>query len=303
MTEGTNMQVSSNSMRLPPEKTRGCRKELWRASMLARGALCLRTPSCDGNSSSREPKAAAKVRLWGIVCAAPDVPWGSTSLSHRPAAPPVPQHLPCLRSARPHDLLPLTPPRPEHRASLGISRPQHRPTLSSTCSWAPPAPPAVPVPAVAPPPPLPGWLRRRFRPWGPVEMAAATTAFSSASSSSAALLRPGWAPLRRWRALTRNTSSSPRSAARYLAPVASFHSPPSSSSSSSSSHPSWCGGSEGREMPEGSAGSGPPPSPFEADALGSPLSSAILFGETGKNQQEGGRRAGRGPGLGDPSGV
>ncbi|XP_053832319.1 bifunctional methylenetetrahydrofolate dehydrogenase/cyclohydrolase 2, mitochondrial-like isoform X1 [Vidua macroura] len=46
-------------------------------------------------------------------------------------------------------------------------------------------------------------------------MAAATTAFSlsSASSSSAALLRPGWAPLRRWRTLTRSASSSPRSAA------------------------------------------------------------------------------------------
>ncbi|NXS84777.1 MTD2L cyclohydrolase, partial [Erpornis zantholeuca] len=45
--------------------------------------------------------------------------------------------------------------------------------------------------------------------------AAATTAFfSSASSSScAALLRRGWAPLRRWRTLTRSTSSSPRSAA------------------------------------------------------------------------------------------
>ncbi|NXS35386.1 MTD2L cyclohydrolase, partial [Pomatostomus ruficeps] len=37
--------------------------------------------------------------------------------------------------------------------------------------------------------------------------------FSSASSSSAALLRPGWAPLRRWRPLARSTSSSPRSAA------------------------------------------------------------------------------------------
>ncbi|NXD42848.1 MTD2L cyclohydrolase, partial [Copsychus sechellarum] len=45
--------------------------------------------------------------------------------------------------------------------------------------------------------------------------AAATAAFSfsSASSSCAALLRPGWAPLRRWRALARSTSSSPRSAA------------------------------------------------------------------------------------------
>ncbi|NXV03248.1 MTD2L cyclohydrolase, partial [Cettia cetti] len=45
--------------------------------------------------------------------------------------------------------------------------------------------------------------------------AAASTAFSfSASSSSAALLRPGWASLRRrWRTLTRSTSSSPRSAA------------------------------------------------------------------------------------------
>ncbi|NXO81188.1 MTD2L cyclohydrolase, partial [Sitta europaea] len=43
--------------------------------------------------------------------------------------------------------------------------------------------------------------------------AAATTAFSSACSSSAALLRPGWAPLRRWQALARSTSSSPRSAA------------------------------------------------------------------------------------------
>ncbi|XP_062349195.1 bifunctional methylenetetrahydrofolate dehydrogenase/cyclohydrolase 2, mitochondrial [Cinclus cinclus] len=45
-------------------------------------------------------------------------------------------------------------------------------------------------------------------------MAAATSAFAfSSSSSSAALLRPGWAPLRRWRALARSTSSSPRSAA------------------------------------------------------------------------------------------
>ncbi|XP_057237788.1 bifunctional methylenetetrahydrofolate dehydrogenase/cyclohydrolase 2, mitochondrial isoform X3 [Malurus melanocephalus] len=63
-------------------------------------------------------------------------------------------------------------------------------------------------------------------------MAAATTAFSfsfsSASSSSVSLLRPGWAPLRRWRTLTRNISSSPRSAARYLAPIGSF---PSSFSS------------------------------------------------------------------------
>ncbi|XP_030803317.1 probable bifunctional methylenetetrahydrofolate dehydrogenase/cyclohydrolase 2 isoform X2 [Camarhynchus parvulus] len=46
-------------------------------------------------------------------------------------------------------------------------------------------------------------------------MAAATTALSlsSASSSSAALLRPGWAPLRRWRTLGRSASSFPRSAA------------------------------------------------------------------------------------------
>ncbi|XP_037991291.1 probable bifunctional methylenetetrahydrofolate dehydrogenase/cyclohydrolase 2 isoform X6 [Motacilla alba alba] len=49
-------------------------------------------------------------------------------------------------------------------------------------------------------------------------MAAATTALSlssvsSVSSSSAALLRPGWAPLRRWRTLARSTSSFPRSAA------------------------------------------------------------------------------------------
>uniref|UniRef100_A0A8C0VKX0 methenyltetrahydrofolate cyclohydrolase n=1 Tax=Cyanistes caeruleus TaxID=156563 RepID=A0A8C0VKX0_CYACU len=43
--------------------------------------------------------------------------------------------------------------------------------------------------------------------------AGAAFSFSSASSSSAALLRPGWAPLRRWRALARSTSSSPRSAA------------------------------------------------------------------------------------------
>ncbi|NWW39224.1 MTD2L cyclohydrolase, partial [Panurus biarmicus] len=42
---------------------------------------------------------------------------------------------------------------------------------------------------------------------------AATAFFSSTSASSAALLRPGWAPLRRWRTLTRSTSSSPRSAA------------------------------------------------------------------------------------------
>ncbi|NWH93074.1 MTD2L cyclohydrolase, partial [Aegithalos caudatus] len=41
--------------------------------------------------------------------------------------------------------------------------------------------------------------------------AAASTAFSA--SSSAALLRPGWTPLRRWRSLTRSTGSSPRSAA------------------------------------------------------------------------------------------
>ncbi|XP_037991282.1 probable bifunctional methylenetetrahydrofolate dehydrogenase/cyclohydrolase 2 isoform X3 [Motacilla alba alba] len=68
-----------------------------------------------------------------------------------------------------------------------------------------------------PRPPV-AWLRRRFRPWGPTEMAAATTALSlssvsSVSSSSAALLRPGWAPLRRWRTLARSTSSFPRSAA------------------------------------------------------------------------------------------
>uniref|UniRef100_A0A803VHZ7 methenyltetrahydrofolate cyclohydrolase n=1 Tax=Ficedula albicollis TaxID=59894 RepID=A0A803VHZ7_FICAL len=45
-------------------------------------------------------------------------------------------------------------------------------------------------------------------------MAAATAAFSfSSSSSSAALLRPGWASLRRWRALARSTSSFPSSAA------------------------------------------------------------------------------------------
>nr|XP_021385208.1 probable bifunctional methylenetetrahydrofolate dehydrogenase/cyclohydrolase 2 isoform X4 [Lonchura striata domestica] len=46
-------------------------------------------------------------------------------------------------------------------------------------------------------------------------MAAATAAFSlsSASSSSATLLRPGWAPLRRWRTLIRSISGSPRSAA------------------------------------------------------------------------------------------
>nr|XP_032604199.2 probable bifunctional methylenetetrahydrofolate dehydrogenase/cyclohydrolase 2 isoform X8 [Taeniopygia guttata] len=46
-------------------------------------------------------------------------------------------------------------------------------------------------------------------------MAAATTAFSlsSASSSSAALLRPACAPLRRWRTLIRSISGSPRSAA------------------------------------------------------------------------------------------
>ncbi|NXQ50489.1 MTD2L cyclohydrolase, partial [Catharus fuscescens] len=44
--------------------------------------------------------------------------------------------------------------------------------------------------------------------------AAATAAFCfSLSSCSAALLRPGRAPLRRWRALARSTSSSPRSAA------------------------------------------------------------------------------------------
>uniref|UniRef100_A0A8C5INC6 methenyltetrahydrofolate cyclohydrolase n=1 Tax=Junco hyemalis TaxID=40217 RepID=A0A8C5INC6_JUNHY len=45
--------------------------------------------------------------------------------------------------------------------------------------------------------------------------AAAATALSlsSASSSSAALLRPGWAPLRRWRTLSRSASSFPRSAA------------------------------------------------------------------------------------------
>ncbi|NXB52018.1 MTD2L cyclohydrolase, partial [Leucopsar rothschildi] len=44
--------------------------------------------------------------------------------------------------------------------------------------------------------------------------AASTAAFSfSSSSSAAALLRPGWASLRRWRGLARSTSSSPRSAA------------------------------------------------------------------------------------------
>ncbi|XP_059327063.1 bifunctional methylenetetrahydrofolate dehydrogenase/cyclohydrolase 2, mitochondrial isoform X4 [Ammospiza nelsoni] len=44
-------------------------------------------------------------------------------------------------------------------------------------------------------------------------MAAAATALSLSSTSSAALLRPGWAPLRRWRALARSASSFPRSAA------------------------------------------------------------------------------------------
>ncbi|XP_039243158.1 probable bifunctional methylenetetrahydrofolate dehydrogenase/cyclohydrolase 2 isoform X1 [Pipra filicauda] len=73
-------------------------------------------------------------------------------------------------------------------------------------------PSAPPVTQLRPPPSVPlcpgsslvAWLRRRFRPWGPTDMAAATTAFSFsfASSSSSALLRPGLAPLRRWRALT-----------------------------------------------------------------------------------------------------
>ncbi|NXQ12487.1 MTD2L cyclohydrolase, partial [Peucedramus taeniatus] len=51
--------------------------------------------------------------------------------------------------------------------------------------------------------------------------AAAATAFSlsCASSSSAALLRPGWAPLRRWRTFVRSTCSSPRSAASDKATV------------------------------------------------------------------------------------
>ncbi|XP_057880787.1 bifunctional methylenetetrahydrofolate dehydrogenase/cyclohydrolase 2, mitochondrial-like isoform X3 [Melospiza georgiana] len=44
-------------------------------------------------------------------------------------------------------------------------------------------------------------------------MAAAATALSLSSASSAALLRPGWAPLRLWRALARSASSFPRSAA------------------------------------------------------------------------------------------
>ncbi|XP_041315528.1 probable bifunctional methylenetetrahydrofolate dehydrogenase/cyclohydrolase 2 isoform X1 [Pyrgilauda ruficollis] len=48
-------------------------------------------------------------------------------------------------------------------------------------------------------------------------MAAASAAWSlssvSSSSSAALLLRPGWAPLRRWRALVRGASSFPRSAA------------------------------------------------------------------------------------------
>uniref|UniRef100_A0A8D2M716 methenyltetrahydrofolate cyclohydrolase n=2 Tax=Passeriformes TaxID=9126 RepID=A0A8D2M716_ZONAL len=81
-------------------------------------------------------------------------------------------------------------------------------------SPAPPALAAVPVPAVAPP--AVAWLRRRFRRWGPAEMAAAgatALSLSSASSSSAALLRPGWVPLRRWRTLARSASSFPRSAA------------------------------------------------------------------------------------------
>ncbi|XP_066042823.1 bifunctional methylenetetrahydrofolate dehydrogenase/cyclohydrolase 2, mitochondrial-like isoform X2 [Chamaea fasciata] len=50
-------------------------------------------------------------------------------------------------------------------------------------------------------------------------MAAAATAFCSVASSSAALLRPGWTPLRRWRTLSRSTSSSPRSAASDKATV------------------------------------------------------------------------------------
>ncbi|XP_030919699.1 probable bifunctional methylenetetrahydrofolate dehydrogenase/cyclohydrolase 2 isoform X1 [Geospiza fortis] len=52
-------------------------------------------------------------------------------------------------------------------------------------------------------------------------MAAATTALSlsSASSSSAALLRPGWAPLRRWRTLGRSASRVPPTAARDEATV------------------------------------------------------------------------------------
>lgn len=131
-------------------------------------------------------------RLRGSSCTLRlDVPVTPTGGSSWPSASPLPQLLPPLSSARPR---------------------------------APPALTAVPVPAEAPRPPLVAWLRRHFRPWAPTEMAAASTAFSSASSSSAALLRPGWAPLRRWRALARSTSSSPRSAARYLAPIGSFSS-------------------------------------------------------------------------------
>lgn len=230
--------------------------------MLVRGALCLPTPNCDGNSSSREPKAAAQARVWGIiVCEAAAVPTlrldvavTSTGGSARASVFPLPQALPPLSSA---------------------------------------APAALPVPAEAPPPPLVAWLRRRFRWRGPAEMAAASTAFSTASSSSAALLRPGWTPLRRWRTLTRSASSSPRSAARYLAPIGSFF-------SSFSSFllilrlilvPLMARWPKGRETSGGSAGSGPPRSPF-----GSPLSSAVLPGETGENQRQSGRRAGRGPG-------
>ncbi|XP_027763939.1 bifunctional protein FolD 4, chloroplastic-like [Empidonax traillii] len=98
------------------------------------------------------------------------------------------------------------------------------PSLSTALPSALPVPQLRPAPAgplFAPSPPLVAWLRRRFRPWGPTDMAAATTAFSFsfASSSSSALLRPGWAPLRRWRALTGpapraacSASSFPRSA-------------------------------------------------------------------------------------------
>ncbi|XP_027563261.1 uncharacterized protein LOC113980226 isoform X2 [Neopelma chrysocephalum] len=142
-------------------------------------------------------------------------------------------------------------------------------------------PSAPPFPQLRPPPVGPAtcpgsslvaWLRRRFRPWGPTDMAAATTAlsFSFASSSSSALLRPGLAPLRRWRALTGpapraacSASSSPCSADRYAAPIGAFF--PRSFFLLLLLGPltprrearAALGGRKGHERPEGAAGSAP----------------------------------------------
>lgn len=123
---------------------------------------------------------------------------------------------------------PQAPPPLQFWRAASSSRPSGRPFLSRR-----PAPPPVPQQRAPPrrgpgPATCPGSSFRRLvaaaLPSAGSDMAAAT-AFSFFSSFSSSVLRPGLAPLRRWRALSRpapraayGTSSSPRSAARYATP-------------------------------------------------------------------------------------